>query len=226
MSLAVPSLPAFPTEAQLQTLAIFPLGGVCLFPNTSLSLHIFEPRYREMVQQAITDSAPIAIATIDAATGQSPRPAVYPVAGVGTIAHQERLPDGRFQLVLQGVARVRLGRELAVETPWRQVQASLLRDLVLDPSAVAEQAAALRGVLRSLALTNPQVGPVFARLATQDESPALFADRVADALIRDADSRMQLMTELRVDQRMERVLQRAGELLARFAGMKTNAVRN
>jgi Lon protease-like protein len=151
MSLAVPSLPAFPTEAQLQTLAIFPLGGVCLFPNTSLSLHIFEPRYREMVQQAITDSAPIAIATIDAATAQSPRPSVYPGAGVGTIAHQERLPDGRFQLVLQGVARVRLGRELAVETPWRQVQASLLRDLVLDQSAVVEQAAALRGVLRSLA---------------------------------------------------------------------------
>jgi len=226
MSLAVPSPSAFPTEAQLQTLAIFPLGGVCLFPNTSLSLHIFEPRYREMVQQAIVDSAPIAIATIDTATAQSARPSVHPVAGVGTIAQHERLPDGRFQLVLQGVARVRLGRELAVETPWRQVQASLLRDLVLDPAAAAQQATALRGILRSLALTNPQVGPVFARLATHDESPALFVDRVADALIRDADSRMQLMTELQVDQRLERVLQRASELLARFAGMKTNAVRN
>lgn len=226
MSLAIPSQLAFPTEAQLQTLAIFPLGGVCLFPNTTLSLHIFEPRYREMVQQAITDSAPIAIATVDETTVQSSRPSVHPVAGVSTIAHHERLPDGRFQLVLQGVARVRLGRELAVETPWRQVQASLLRDLVLDQGAVAEQAAALRGVLRSLALTNPQVGPVFARLATQDESPAFFADRVADALIRDADSRMELMTELRVEQRLERVMQRASDLLARFAGMKANAVRN
>jgi Lon protease-like protein len=226
MSADTPSLPALPTEAQLKTLAIFPLANVCLFPNTSLPLHIFEPRYREMVRQAIADSAPIAIATIDAATAQSPRPSVYPVAGIGTIAHHERLPDGRFQLVLQGVARVRLGRELAVETPWRQVEATLLQDLVIDDRAVAEHAAALRGILRSLALTHPQVGPVFARFAAQNDSPAILADRVADTLIRDSDSRLQLLTELRVDQRLERVLERAGELLARFAGMKASTARN
>lgn len=226
MSTLSPDGNPLPTEAQLQSLAIFPLGNVCLFPHTTLPLHIFEPRYRQMIERAIADDAPIAIATIDAATASLSRPSVHPVAGIGRIVQQDRLSDGRYNIVLKGVARVRVGRELAVETAWRQVQATLLHDLVLDSDVVAARMETLRGIMRSLAVTNRQVGSVFARLAALTDEPGAFADQVAEALMRDADMRLNLIAELRVDERLERLNARAGELLARFASMKKAEPRN
>src|ERR1700674_1939237 len=90
-------------------LPIFPLPNVVLFPNVFLPLHIFEPRYREMVADALESDRLIGMALLR--PGWEPeyegRPAVYPIGCSGVITHFERLAGGRVQLVLGGVGRVR-----------------------------------------------------------------------------------------------------------------------
>jgi Lon protease-like protein len=92
---------------------IFPLPSVVLFPQVSLPLHIFEPRYREMVTDAIAGDRLIGMVLLR--PGWEPeyegRPPVYEVGCVGVITHSERLADGRYDIVLQGLDRVRVTGE-------------------------------------------------------------------------------------------------------------------
>src|SRR3982751_5011891 len=92
---------------------IFPLPNVVLFPEVSLPLHIFEPRYRELVGDALAGDRLVGMVLLRPGWGQDHegRPAVYDVGCVGVISHYERMPDGRYNLVLQGVDRVRLTGE-------------------------------------------------------------------------------------------------------------------
>lgn len=109
-------------------LSIFPLPGVILFPGLQLPLHIFEPRYRALVQDASARDRRIAMiqprTTRD--DRQSRHPPLYQVGCVGKIEHIESLDDGRFNIILSGEARFRLIRELDVSTPFRQVEGELL----------------------------------------------------------------------------------------------------
>jgi Lon protease-like protein len=95
------------------TIPIFPLPSVVLFPQVSLPLHIFEPRYREMVADAIAGDRLIAMVLLRPGweAEYEGRPPVYDVGCVGVITHSERLADGRYDIVLQGLDRVRLKGE-------------------------------------------------------------------------------------------------------------------
>jgi Lon protease-like protein len=99
---------------------IFPLAGALLFPRAQLPLHIFEERYRAMVRDALgTDSL---IAMIQPKDEREP-PSLFDVGCIGKIVGAEELEDGRFNIVLEGVARFRIARETDVTTPYRQVDA-------------------------------------------------------------------------------------------------------
>ena len=91
---------------------IFPLPNVVLFPDVSLPLHIFEPRYRKMVRTRSRDRL---IGMVLLRPGWEKdyegRPPVYDVGCAGVISHHERMPDGRYNLVLQGMERLRLTGE-------------------------------------------------------------------------------------------------------------------
>lgn len=101
---------------------IFPLPGAILYPRLLLPLHIFEPRYRAMVRDALAGERLIGmIQPRDA----EPVPSLYAIGCVGRIAEAEALDDGRFNIVLEGVDRFRLVEELATTTPYRQVVAAL-----------------------------------------------------------------------------------------------------
>lgn len=105
-----------------QRLSIFPLGGALLFPRMHLPLHIFEPRYRALVADALARDRRVGMIQ---PRGPGDPPALYDVGCVGKIAHVEALDDGRYNLVLEGLARFRLVRELSVTTPFRQIEAVL-----------------------------------------------------------------------------------------------------
>jgi uncharacterized protein len=108
-------------------LSIFPLPGALLFPGLHLPLHIFEPRYRAMVSDAMARDRRIGmIQPRGDEEGDPARPSLYAVGGVGRIAEVEAMEDGRYNLVLEGVALFRIVRELDVSTPFRQVEAELL----------------------------------------------------------------------------------------------------
>ena len=95
------------------TIPIFPLPNVVLFPNVFLPLHIFEPRYREMVDDALKGDRIIGMTLLRPGwEGQyEGRPAVYPIGCAGVITHAERLSDGRFNIVLRGMHKFRITGE-------------------------------------------------------------------------------------------------------------------
>jgi uncharacterized protein len=95
------------------TLPIFPLPNVVLFPNVFLPLHIFEPRYRDMVATALQEDRIIGMVLLRPGwEGQyEGRPPVYPIGCAGLITHAERLSDGRFNIVLQGLEKFRIVEE-------------------------------------------------------------------------------------------------------------------
>ncbi|PKP92943.1 MAG: ATP-dependent protease [Alphaproteobacteria bacterium HGW-Alphaproteobacteria-16] len=124
-------------------LSIFPLTGALLFPRMHLPLHLFEPRYRALATDALARDRRIGMI--------QPRPGFREVPGeplplftigcVGKIADVEALDDGRFNLVLEGLSRFRILRELEVTTPFRQVEAELIPDPEDEVLALGERAA-------------------------------------------------------------------------------------
>jgi Lon protease-like protein len=97
---------------------IFPLREVVLFPHAAIPLHIFEDRYREMIADALDASGQIAMAVFEGerwAEEYHGRPPVRPAVCVGQILQHESLPDGRFNVILQGVCRARIEEEIPDE---------------------------------------------------------------------------------------------------------------
>jgi Lon protease-like protein len=92
---------------------LFPLPNVVLFPNVFLPLHIFEARYREMVADAVASDRLIGMALLRPGWERDyeGRPPVYPIGCSGVITHVERLPDGRYNIVLRGLERFRIVSE-------------------------------------------------------------------------------------------------------------------
>jgi Lon protease-like protein len=124
------------TTQTLTRLSVFPLAGVLLFPRMHLPLHIFEPRYRALVSDAMARDRLIAMIQPRAA---GEKPPLYTMGCVGHVAQVEALEDGRYNIVLEGKARFRLVRELDVTTPFRQIEAELLPVQDDETLALAER---------------------------------------------------------------------------------------
>ena len=97
---------------------IFPLPGAILFPRSQLPLHIFEPRYREMVRDAIEGTGRIAVIQPHRHDDDNQAP-LYAVGCVGELVGIEELEDGRFNIVLLGSNRFRLLREAEIDASYR-----------------------------------------------------------------------------------------------------------
>lgn len=118
-------------------LSIFPLAGALLFPRMHLPLHIFEPRYRAMVTDSLARDRRIGM--VQPRGPGEPAP-LFDMGCVGRIAEVEALDDGRFDIVLEGLARFTILRELDVATHFRQVEAELEPPSEGEILALAERA--------------------------------------------------------------------------------------
>src|SRR5215468_1542148 len=101
---------------------MFPLPGVFLFPGQLLPLHIFEPRYREMIGDLLDGPGRLVMGTVlpDHESELPGAPPMYPTAGLGEIGRHEHLADGRFNILLVGLSRVSI-REVESERLYRKV---------------------------------------------------------------------------------------------------------
>jgi hypothetical protein len=110
------------TPADLPTrIPVFPLGGAILLPRATMPLNIFEPRYLEMVRDAMAGDRVIGM--IQPRNPAGNRPSLYGVGGLGKITQFSETGDGRFLIALTGLIRFQLVEELATTTPYRQIMA-------------------------------------------------------------------------------------------------------
>lgn len=121
----------------IQRISIFPLAGAVLYPGLQLPLHIFEPRYRAMISDALARDRRIGMIQPQQPVEGAP---LFAVGCLGKIGEVEALPNGRFNLVLEGEARFRVIREREVTTPFRQVDAELFEEVEHETLAPIERA--------------------------------------------------------------------------------------
>jgi Lon protease-like protein len=203
----------------LTELPIFPLPNCVLLPGGLLPLHVFEPRYRELTRDCLATHQLMGVARLRPGYEQTyyGRPPVYERIGVGRIICSEELPDGRFALLLRGVARVEIARELPVERAYRLVEAQLLRDASCDPTDVTDHHNQLIHLCDRLAEVIEQGGAQLRDLVRAFETPGECADAVAAALIMDADERQELLEAIDPMVRLQRTLGHVSHLLCELA---------
>ena len=124
---------------------LFPLAGAILFPRTQIPLHIFEPRYQEMVRDALAGAGRIALIQPQMLEGdgeEGDQAPLYRVGCIGELVGVEELDDGRFNIVLQGSSRFKLIAEADVPTDYRQgdVDVDAIDDAEPEPLSLAQRA--------------------------------------------------------------------------------------
>jgi hypothetical protein len=105
-------------------LPLFPLSGVILLPRGQLPLNVFEPRYLSLVDDALKGERAIGIVQPQGEPGESARPPLFAIGGLGRITAFTETDDRRYLITLTGLTRFRIVRELAALTPYRQAEAS------------------------------------------------------------------------------------------------------
>jgi uncharacterized protein len=198
---------------------IFPLPDLTFFPHTLLPLHVFEARYRAMVMDCLARDKRMAVVGLK--PGYEPvydgKPAVYDVAGVGRIVQCERLASGRFNILLKGESRVRIDRELPTDTLYRMVAGTPLGETGADGDAVGVLAARVTsrclGILRAVRRPTAEMEESLA-----GASPGALCDRIASAVIPEADVRQALLEELDVGRRLSRLAEALDDLYTQLTG--------
>jgi len=197
-------------SAALPRLKVFPLPGVIVLPGTPAPFHVFEQRYRQMTADALAGDRILAVPTLASEEGAAQdRAPVHPIAGVGVIEAHEDLPDGRFQIVVRGLARVRLLAELDNGKPYREFRAERLADVYppAGPAGLEAQRRALESLVLQLSdVLPPESGaPQLAEYATRCATPSALADLVAAAVVSESGQRLAVIEELDVKKRLDLV---------------------
>lgn len=184
---------------------VFPLPGMMLFPHTHLPLHIFEERYRNLMEDTLAKPVSqhcFAMGTLlesasDASLGDPP---VDRYAGVGRITEYSRAPDGRFGLVLHGIGRIRLTHEMSMVRGYRLFGAEWIRDVRPPASRTWERnlGVELKGL--ALALLREQAEK-FRGLLSEDIDLGALTDMVAGYLPFPAEFKLRQMATPNVIER-------------------------
>ena len=183
---------------------VFPLPNCVLFPGMFLPLHIFEPRYRTMTADALEGERLIAMALLkpgwqDDYEGSPP---IHPVLGVGKIIEDARLEDGRYNLVLVGLTRVRILQEVGAG-PYRTARVEILEEPTAEGERVERQRRMLLAVYAEIMKSVTQ-GAV---AAPPDDAPlGMLVDLVASFLVLEPPVKQGLLEELDPSARCDRLL--------------------
>jgi Lon protease-like protein len=192
-------------------LKVFPLHGAAVLPGTPAPFHVFEPRYRALVGDALSGDRILAVpALLAKADAQAQRPPLRPVCGAGFIESEERYPDGRFDVVVRGLARVRLLEELPPTGPYREFRAEVVEDVLPAGGAAALQGEleGLRQLVYGLSTKLPAESgaPQLAEAVAQMKDPSAIVDLVAAAAVSEPEARQRVLEEADVARRLELVL--------------------
>ncbi|MBX7075091.1 MAG: LON peptidase substrate-binding domain-containing protein [Pirellulales bacterium] len=197
---------------------LFPLPNLVLFPHVLQPLHVFEPRYRELMTDALADDRLIALAVLAPGwqADYEGRPPVHPVGCLGRVMTSAKLDDGRFNLLLAGVRRFRLVQEQPSDKLYREARVELIEDEYAIELAGARDRLA-RMLLDAFQRFLSRQGEVAAGVQsaiTESLPLGTLTDLFAYAAPMTLEDKLALLAEPRVDAR-------AVSLLERFAATNT-----
>jgi Lon protease-like protein len=207
---------------------LFPLPNLVLFPHVVQPLHIFEPRYAELVTDALAEDRLIASVLLKPGWEElyAGKPPVHRVACLGKVIAEQKLPDGRFNILLRGMKRLRLKREKDSDKMYRIVHADMLDD---NPPEAVELSKELRKHLAESLL--PRFKPAGGSLDQikglfQSEMPlGSLCDVLSFALPFPSEMKQSLLEQLDVTKRVRQLINlidclrpNATELIASVGG--------
>ena len=187
------------------TVRLFPLPNLVLFPHVAQPLHIFEPRYRELMADALADDRLIAMALLRPGWEEEyhKRPPIHDMVCLGKIRQEASLPDGRFNLLLQGISRARVVEELDTDTMYRMARVELCPD---EPVASPSEEEALRSRLADAVTpffsSHPPAMDQLRGLIASPLALGSLCDIFCFALPLDTEAKQRLLDECDIERRI------------------------
>jgi Lon protease-like protein len=192
------------------TARLFPLPNLVLFPHAVQPLHIFEPRYRQLLRDALAGDRLIALVLLRPGweADYEGRPAVHRVACLGRVLAEERLHDGRYNLLLRGLGRIRIREELPRDTPYRVARAEVLAEQTSpDGPPAREQRRRLARAAAPWFVGKAEVAAEFVRLCQGELELGALGDILSFALPLDLEFKQALLETLETQERVRRLLE-------------------
>ena len=209
---------SFSQEEFSGTARLFPLPNLVLFPHVMQPLHVFEPRYCDLLEAAVAGDRLIAMATL--APGWEKeyegRPAVFPVACLSRVSVYRRLAKGGYNVLLVGLRRVRLVRELPPARSYREAEAELCEDCYPgdEAGARAEVQRRLRHAFLRILPDVPQAHDQLEQLLGSDIPLGVLTDIISYMMDIDLRQKEALLAETSVLHRARRLLEHLADAAA------------
>ncbi|NUQ51978.1 MAG: LON peptidase substrate-binding domain-containing protein [Phycisphaerales bacterium] len=219
------------TESSIQVnfgrpMPLFPLDSVTLLPQQIAPFHVFEPRYRQMIDSVLDTSGQIAMAVFSGPKWKEQyhgRPPLKPAVCVGQIVEHEKLDDGRYNILVQGVCRARILKELPVSED-RLYRVAMLEPFGLETQETDDLADLRRRLSESLAegpLAQMRVAkPMLDFLRNPEIPTAALLEVISFTILTDNTLRYKLLSEESLQRRadlIERELHGLEDLIRRAA---------
>ena len=207
-----------PTAAALVGhIPVFPLQGAVLFPGVVLPLHIFEPRYRDMVADAVAAHRCLVVAMVQPGQACLSAPPLCDVGCLARIIHADQLPNGRYDILLQGLERVRLLEELPSARAYRCFRAATVaRPDARDYLTAHQELARLQSCVLHLGAAAASSDQQLVEVLRSTADPLDLADILAAVLVSDPQRQQRLLACNDLRQRLTDLMDRMAEVMARF----------
>lgn len=187
------------------TLPLFPLPEVVLFPRTHLHLHVFEPRYAALIEQVVARDRRLAVCQLRPGWERDYQgaPPVCRIAGAGRVLIADRGADGKWNLLVEGIERIRIGPEVRTN-PFRVARVAPLVEAV-DERHREETLELMHSTARlaeALGRKIPSLGRKLGNLVNQHQHPGVVCDVIASELVADPYARQSILGELNILRRL------------------------
>ena len=193
----------------VEAIPLFPLPGTVFVPHTMLSLHVFEPRYRDLVDDVMKGSKFLAVPRLRPGWEQNYElaPDIFSVAGFGKIVRYEPFPDGRANIVIVGLGRIKVRQELGADALYRVAEGVLLGDDLPNQgmSSIDAQVGRLRMMFAQILGGRPDLADRLTPLLRNEVTSIPLIDGMAHVLLPDVDARQRYIEIDGVEERIEMV---------------------
>ena len=203
---------AFSSDQFSGSARVFPLPNLVMFPHVMQALHVYEPRYRAMIEEAVESDRLIALGVLAPGweTHYDGRPTLRSTACLCRVATHQRTDQGTYNVLLLGVRRLRLVRELPPKKLFRVVESEIVEDV--EPQGVSAESAAVlqKQLLAAFKHAMPKIPDAYEQLDQllgNQITLGMLADIVSYTLDLDLDWKLRLLTEANVLERTKLLLE-------------------